>query len=87
MASKNEDKWMANYEVLKAYIREHGHLPDKHKIESRALLSWAKYQRKKIKEGSLEEEKRMMFEALLATRSNEYTGGRRKNCHSLQIVH
>ena len=47
MAQKNEDKWMTNYEALKAYIAEHGHLPDKHKIESRALLSWAKYQRKK----------------------------------------
>ena len=78
MASKNEDKWMTNYEALKAYIAEHGHLPDKHKIESRALLSWAKYQRKKIKEGSLDDEKRELFEVLLATRSNEHTGGRRK---------
>jgi hypothetical protein len=78
MASKNEDKWMANYEALKAYIEEHGHLPDKHKIESRALLSWAKYQKRKIKEGTLEEEKRVMFESLLATRSTEHTGGRRK---------
>lgn len=78
MASKNDDKWMVNYEALKAYIAEYGHLPDKHKIESRALLSWVKYQRKKIKEGSLDEEKRVMFEALLATRSNEHTGGRRK---------
>ena len=77
MASKNEDKWMVNYEALKAYIQEHGHLPDKHKIESRALLSWAKYNRRKIKEGSLDEEKRVMFEALLATRSTEHTGGRR----------
>lgn len=79
MARKNDEKWMANYEALKAYIDEHGHLPDKHKIESRALLSWAKYQRKKIKDGSLEEEKREMFDVLLATRSNEHTGGRRKN--------
>ena len=78
MASKNEDKWMANYEALKAYIVEHGHLPDKHKIESRALLSWAKYQKRKIKEGTLEDEKRIMFETLLATRSTEHTGGRRK---------
>ena len=78
MASKNDEKWMANYEALKAYIAEHGHLPDKHKIESRALLSWAKYQKRKIKEGNLDENKRLMFESLLATRSNEHTGGRRK---------
>ena len=78
MVSKNEDKWMANYDALKTYIAEHGHLPDKHVVENRALLSWAKYQRKKIKEGTLDEEKREMFESLLATRSNDHTGVRRK---------
>lgn len=83
MAAKNEDKWKANYEALKAYIAEHGHLPDKHKIESRALLSWAKYQKRKIKEGILEEEKRVMFESLLATRSIEHTGGRRKRFNNI----
>ena len=87
MATKNDTKWYQNYEALKAYIHERGHLPDKHVVENRALLSWAKYQRKKIKEGTLDVEKRELFEALLATRSNEHTGGRRKNCHSLQIVH
>lgn len=39
MARKIEEKWMANYEALKAYIEEYGHLPDKHKIESKTLLS------------------------------------------------
>lgn len=77
MATKNEENWCLNYEALKAYISERGHLPDKHKIESRGLLSWAKYQRKKIKEGTLDE-KRELFEAILATRSNEHTGGRSK---------
>lgn len=75
---KNDERWMVNYEALKTYIEDHGHLPDKHKIESRGLLSWAKYQRKKIKEGTLDAEKREMFEALLACRSTEHTGGRRK---------
>ena len=78
MASKNDDKWLTNYEALKAYILERGLLPNKHVVENHALLSWAKYQRKKIKEGTLDEEKLEMFESLLATRSNEYTGGRRK---------
>ena len=75
---KNDARWIANYEALKAYILERGHLPDKHVVENRALLSWTKYQRKKIKEGTLDEEKREMFEALLTARSNEHTGGRRK---------
>lgn len=76
--NKNNENWLANYESLKAYIIERGHLPDKHVVENRSLLSWAKYQRKKIKEGTLDEEKREMFETLLATRSTEHTGGRRK---------
>ena len=70
----NDARWIANYEALKTYIIERGHLPDKHLVENRALLSWAKYQRKKIKEGTLDEEKRELFESLLDTRSNEHTG-------------
>ena len=78
MKSKNDCNWYQNYEALKAYIQERGYLPDKHVVENRALLSWAKYQKRKIKEGTLDEEKLMMFEALLATRLTEHTGGRRK---------
>lgn len=62
MAQLNEGKWRANYEALKAYILERGHLPDKHVVENRAFLSWAKYQRKKIKEGTLDAEKLELFE-------------------------
>ena len=79
MISKIDTNWHQNFEALKAYIQERGHLPDKHVVENRALLSWAKYQRKKIKEGKLDDEKREMFESLLATRSNEHTGGGGKN--------
>ena len=78
MASKTDSNWYRNYEAFKVYILQRGHLPDKLVVENRALLSWAKYQRKKIKEGTLDEEKRELFESLLATRSNEHTGGRRK---------
>ena len=78
MATKNEENWYQNYEALKAYIQERGHLPDKHVVTNRSLLSWAKYQRKKIKEGILDDEKREMFESLLASQSTEHTGGRRK---------
>ena len=78
MISKIDTNWHQNFEALKAYIQECGHLPDKHVVENRALLSWAKYQRKKIKEGTLDDVKQEMFESLLATRSTEHTGGRRK---------
>ena len=78
MSSKNDSNWYQNYEALKTYIIERGHLPDKHVVENRALLSWVKYQRKKIKEGNLDAEKRELFESLLATRSTEHTGGGRR---------
>ena len=78
MASKTDSNWYRNYDALKAYILQRGYLPDKHVVENRALLSWAKYQRKKIKEGTLDEEKRELFESLLATRSTEHIVGRRK---------
>ena len=78
MASKTDSNWYRNYDALKSYILQRGHLPDKHVVENRALLSWAKYQRKKIKEGTLDAEKLELFESLLATRSTEHTGGRRK---------
>ena len=54
---KNEENWIANYEALKTYIDEHHHLPDKHRVENRGLLNFSKYTRKKIKEGTLDEEK------------------------------
>lgn len=57
MGMRNEERWMAHYEELKAYVLERGYLPDKHMVENRVLLSWAKYQRKKIKEGTLDNEK------------------------------
>ena len=78
MLQKNDEKWMANYEALKAYIDEHGHLPDKHVVENRSLLSWVKYQRKRIKVDTMPEEQKLMFDALMDSRSTEHTGGRRK---------
>ena len=85
MERKTDSNWYRNYDALKSYILQRGHLPDKHVVENRALLSWAKYQRKKIKEGTLDDEKRELFESLLATRSTEHTGGRRKKTEMSNI--
>lgn len=57
---------------------EHHHLPDKHKVEHRGLLNQTKYFRKKMKEGKLEIERVKELEMVLAMRSDEHTGGRRK---------
>ena len=75
--------WRENYEALMRYVLERGHLPDKHVVENRALLNWAKYNRKKIKAGTLEADKVQLFEELLALRSNEHTGGRKPKKHLL----
>lgn len=55
MASKNDENWFAFFSELQAYIEAHGHLPDKHVVENRGLLSKAKYLRKKIKTGTAED--------------------------------
>lgn len=87
----HEENWNQNFEMLKAYIEEHHHgfdrlttgLPDKmvrqahQPKENRGLLSWAKYQRKRIKAGALDDEKKWMFLELLDSRAKEHTGGRR----------
>ena len=79
MATKNEENWMMHYNELKAYVAVHHHFPDKHKVEFRGLLNWAKYTRKKIKAETLPEEQRLLFEELAASRNlDEHTGGRRK---------
>lgn len=75
----HSESWQQNYELLKAYIEEHHHLPDKKKVENRGLLSWAKYQRKRIKAGALDEEKVRLFLELMDSRSKEHCGGRRKH--------
>lgn len=79
MASKNDLNWQKNYDELCEYIALHGHQPDKHRVEFRGLLNWAKYQRKRIKEGALDEEKTRLFNELMDSRSSEHTGGRRKS--------
>lgn len=76
--TRNEENWLSNYEALKAYIQEHGHLPNHHKPENRNLHSWARYQKKRIKAGIMPEGQKELFEALMESRSTEHTGGRKK---------
>lgn len=93
MANKNgfdnlcnrDEKWLANFEALKAYIDEHHHLPPKNApLGAKYLLNWSKYVRRTIKEGTCDEWKKEMFESLMSESlmserwSDEHTGGRRK---------
>ena len=85
MVTKNEENWMMHYSELKAYVAVHHHFPDKHKVEFRGLLNWAKYTRKKNKAGTLPEKQKRMFEELEASRSKEHTGGRRSKTNIVTI--
>lgn len=80
MAAKSDEKWLAKYEALKAYMEEHHHLPPKDApLGAKYLLNWSKYVRRTIKEGKCENWKREMFEALMNERHlDEHTGGRKK---------
>lgn len=69
MSYLRENKWMTNYEALKAYIEEHHHLPPKNApLGAKYLLNWCKYVRKTIKEGTCVEWRKEMFVGLMAER-------------------
>lgn len=67
---KNETRWLENYEQLKLFIQEHGHLPNKKKVENRGLLNWWKYNQKLIRRGALDEERCQMLQWLSDMRTS-----------------
>lgn len=38
--TKNEENWQRNYLQLKEFVKIHGSLPNKKKVEKRGLLNW-----------------------------------------------
>ena len=79
MISKSEENLITNYEALKVYIDEHHHLPSKDSgLNAKYLLNWVKYQRKRMKADLMPDVQKTMLLTLLASRSDEHTGGRRK---------
>ena len=67
---KNETRWLEIYEQLKLFIQEHGHLPNKKKVENRGLLNWWKYNQKLIRRGALDEERCQMLQRLSDMRTS-----------------
>lgn len=65
----SEIKWLRNYELLKAFIKEHHHLPDKRRVVNRGLLNWWKYNQKLIKQGKLSDERIRLLKELSEMRS------------------
>ena len=64
MASRNHDKWDANYHQLKDYISLHHQLPDKKKQEDRGLLNWWKYNKRLAKQGKLDTTRMLLLQQL-----------------------
>lgn len=69
MAMDREETWNKKYQALKAYVEEYKQFPDKKKVENRALLNWWKYNKKRMKQAAMTEDK----QALLLELSNMRT--------------
>ena len=67
---KNETRWLENYEQLKLFIQEHGHLPNKKKVENRGLLNWWKYNPTLIRRGARDEARGQMVQRLSDMRTS-----------------
>ena len=65
-----DEQWFNNYALLKAFIEETGHLPNKKKVENRGLLNWWKYNKKLIKAGKLDAERMQLLDELSNMRTS-----------------
>ena len=71
----NEERWDAFIVELRAYIEVHHHGANRHTD----LYNRARYYRRKMKEGSLPEDKAKMLNEILNMRDfSEHTGGRKR---------
>lgn len=64
-----EQRWMENYRQLLAYVEQHHQFPDKKKVENRRLLNWWKYNKRKINNNTLSDEKLELLADLSAMRT------------------
>lgn len=71
----NQERWDTFITELKAYIEEHHLGPSKHT----SLYNQCRYFKRKLKEGTLDEERAKELEDVLGLRDlTIHTGGRRK---------
>ncbi len=60
-----DEKWMARYQAVRAFIETNQRNPSRHFVENRNLLSWLKHQRKLMNKGELKPERVEPFKELL----------------------
>ena len=71
----NEERWNVFINELRAYIEEHHLGPSKHT----SLYNQCRYFKRKLKDGSLDQEKAEELDRVLSMRDlTIHTGGRRK---------
>lgn len=72
-----DERWLARYNEVKAFIETNHRNPSRHRIEEHDMLNWLKANRKKMNAGELKEERVEMFKKLLEMgekykRKNQY---------------
>ena len=61
-----EEKWIAKYNEVIAFINSNKRNPSKHRIEEHLILNFVKHNRKLLNKGEMKEERLELFKELLA---------------------
>lgn len=61
-----EEKWMSNYNEVKAFIETNRRNLSKYDLEERRLYTWMKHNRKQMNAGKMRAERVEAFKELLA---------------------
>ena len=72
-----EERWLAKYDEIMAFMAENHRRPSKYYLEERNNWNWMRHQQKLMGKGELKEERMEMFEKLMALmeqykRKNQY---------------
>ena len=60
-----DERWMARYNEVKAFIETTHRNPSKHRLEEHDMLNWLKANRKRMNAGEMKEDRQALFENLL----------------------
>lgn len=66
MIMTQDEKWMAMYNEVKSFIESNHRNISKYNLEERRLYTWLKHNRKVLNAGGMKEERKDLFEKLLA---------------------
>ena len=77
MIMTQEEKWLARYEEVVAFVEANHRNPSKHRIEEHDMLNWVKANRKALNAGKMKSERVERFKELLVLmeenrRKNQY---------------